>query len=809
MLKNYFKIAWRSLTKQKMYAAIKVGGFALGIAACFLISLYIRDELRYDRHVPHAERIYRVAIDFNNQGEIIKSVHFQAPFAKALKADFPEIEKAGRLIASELFGAGNAQIRRSDRLENSYEEHVAFVDQDLIDLLQLPMVYGDRQHALAEPNTIVISKTKADKFFPNENPVGKTLIINDNTEKPYKIGGVMADMPATSHLQYDFLLTLTGLEFFPGEQTNWQNTNYLTYVLLRPGADAKQLTKKLISVIEKNMVPQMVANGNVEAANIVKNITFKLQPLLDIHLYSNGIRDTWSKYGDIRFVYLFGAIAAFILIIACINFINLSTAKSANRAKEVGLRKVLGSYRSSLVKQFLTESLLYSVISFAVGLILAWLLLPYFNQLAAKALVIPWQAWWLLPTLLSAAVVVGVVAGLYPAFYLSAFQPVSVLKGAVSRGSKSSGTRGLLVVFQFTTSIVLIVGTFIIYRQMNYILNKEIGFEKDQVILLQGTNTLGNKIKTLKTELLRLPEVKSVSVSDYLPVKDTKRNGNSFWKEGKVTEESSINGQIWEVDQDYVKTLGMKITAGQDFSRDLASDAQAVVVNQALIQKFNFAQPIGQRITNGGQTWTIIGVIEDFHYETFKQNIEPLCLVLGNSPSVVAVKVNTPQMANLLQDLTTVWKTVAPHQPIRFSFLDESYARMHEDVQHMGQIFSSFAILAIIVACLGLFALSAFMVEQRSKEISIRLVLGASTFNIFRLLTQNFLKLVFIALLLAVPIAWFGMQKWLQDYEYRVSITWDVFLIAGILAVCIAVLTISYQSIRAAFTKPVKALRNE
>ncbi|MDQ4141660.1 MAG: ABC transporter permease [Bacteroidota bacterium] len=809
MLQNYILIAWRALTKQKMYAAIKVGGFALGIAACFLISLYIRDELRYDRHVPNAERVYRIAVDFNNQGTIIKSVHFQAPFAKALKADFPEIEKAGRLIASELFGAGNAQIRRSDKLENSYEEHVAFVDQELVDMLQLPMVYGDRQHALDEPNTIVISKKKADKFFPNENPVGKTLIINDNTEKPYKIGGVMADMPTTSHLQYDFLLTLTGLEFFPGEQTNWQNTNYLTYVLLRPGANARQLEKKLISVIEKNMVPQMQAAGNVEAANIVKNITFKLQPLPDIHLHSNGIRDTWSKYGDIRFVYLFGAIAAFILIIACINFINLSTAKSANRAKEVGLRKVLGSYRGSLIKQFLIESLLYSVISFAVGLFLAWLLLPYFNQLAAKSLVIPWRAWWLLPTLLSAALVIGVVAGLYPAFYLSAFKPISVLKGNISRGSKSSGTRSLLVVFQFTTSIVLIVGTFIIYRQMNYILNKEIGFDKDQVILLQGANTLGEKVKTLKTELLRLPEVKNVSISDYLPIKGTKRNGNGFWKEGKVTEESSVNGQIWRVDHDYIKTLGMKVVAGRDFSRNLASDSQTVVINQAMVQQFGFKNPIGQRITNGGEVWTVIGVVEDFHYESFKREIEPLCLALGNSPSVVSIKVNTPNMASLVQSITGAWKSVAPHQPIRFSFLDESYARMYDDLQRMGRIFSSFAVLAVIVACLGLFALSAFMVEQRSKEISIRLVLGASAYSIFQLLTQNFLKLVFIALLLAVPIAWYGMQKWLEDYEYRVSITWDVFILAGVLAVCIAILTISYQSIRAAFTKPVKALRNE
>ncbi|RDC65453.1 ABC transporter permease [Adhaeribacter pallidiroseus] len=809
MLKNYFITAWRYLVKQKMYAAIKVGGFALGIAACFLISLYIQEELSYDRHIPNADRIYRTIVEYNDPGAYEKGVHFPAPFAKTLKEDFPEIEKAGRLNASSLFGAGSAEIRRADQPNNSYEEGITYADQELVDILRLPMIYGNAKQALAEPNTIIISQRKADKFFPHENPVGKTLILNDNVQKPYKIGAVMQDMPATSHLQYDFLLTLQGVELFPGEQTSWRNKNYITYILLRPGADALQLEKKLTRILERHVVPILQAEGNAEALISAKNTVFQLQALRDIHLKYDGIPDSWTKYGDVRFVYLFGAIAAFILIIACINFINLSTAKSANRAKEVGLRKVLGSYRSSLIKQFLTESLLYSVISFGVGLFLAWLLLPYFNQLAAKTLVIPWRAWWLLPTLLAAASIIGVVAGVYPAFYLSAFQPVSVLKGAVSRGSKSSGTRSFLVVFQFTTSIVLIVGTFIIYRQMNYILHKEIGFEKDQVILLQGTNTLGKKVKTLKTELLRLPEVKNVSISDYLPISGTNRNGNPFWEEGKTVVEKAVDGQLWVVDQEYVKTLGMKMTVGRDFSQDLASDSQAVVVNQALVQKFNFAQPIGQRITNGGQTWTIIGVVEDFHYETFKREIEPICLTLGNSPSVVAVKVNTPQMAKLVQDLTTVWKRVAPHQPIRFSFLDESYARMYEEVERMGQIFSSFAVLAIIVACLGLFALSAYMVEQRSKEISIRLVLGASTFHIFRLLTQNFLKLVLTALIIAVPIAWYGMQTWLQDYEYRVAITWDVFIVAGILTVCIAVLTISYQTFRAAFTKPVKALRNE
>lgn len=744
MYQNYFKIAWRTLTKQKMYAAIKIGGFALGIAACFLISLFIRDELSYDQHYPRADRIYRAIVEYNDPGDFVTGVHFPAPFAQALKEDFPEIEKAARINASSLFGAGSAQVRRSDQPENSYEEGITFADQELIDILGIPLVYGDPKHALDAPNTIVISKNKADKFFPKENPVRKTLILNDDVTKPYKIGGVMPDMPATSHLQYDFLLTLKGVEFWPGEQTNWRNQNYITYILLRPGADAAQLEKKLVSVIQKYVVPALRADGNVNAATVVKNTTFKLQPLRDIHLNRNNIQDSWTKYGDIRFVWLFGAIAVFILIIAGINFINLSTAKSANRAKEVGLRKVLGSYRSHLIQQFLAESLLYSVLSFGVGLFLAWLLLPYFNQLAAKSLIFPWQEWWLLPVILTAALIIGFLAGLYPAFYLSAFQPIQVLKGSISRGSKSAGTRGLLVVFQFTTSIVLIVGTFIIYRQMNYILNKELGFDKDQVILLQGANTLGDGVKTLKTELLRLPQVKSVSVSDYLPVKGTKRNGNGFWQEGKTTEERSVNGQIWEVDTDYGKTLGLKIIAGRDFSRDLASDSQAVVINKAMAQQLGWPNPIGQRLTNGGGVWTVVGVVEDFHYESFKKDIEPLALILGNSPSMIAVKVNSPDMANLVGAITGVWKNVAPHQPIRFTFLDEAYARMYDDVQRMGRIFSSFAVLAIIVACLGLFALSAFMVEQRSKEISIRLVLGASTYSIFRLLTQNFLRLVLI-----------------------------------------------------------------
>jgi putative ABC transport system permease protein len=369
--------------------------------------------------------------------------------------------------------------------------------------------------------------------------------------------------------------------------------------------------------------------------------------------------------------------------------------------------------------------------------------------------------------------------------------------------------RSVLVIFQFTSSIVLIIGTFIIYQQMNFILSKKVGFDKEQVLLIQGANTMGEQLPTFKNELLKLSDVKNVSVSDYLPITGTKRNQNGFWKEGNTKEDASVGAQIWRVDHDYVKTMGMNIVEGRDFKIEMASDSQAVVINQAMAKELGLDDPIDQRITNGGSIWQVIGVIEDFHFETLKEDIRPLCLVIGNSSLVVSVKVNTTDMRGLLESVTSVWNQFSPNQAIRYTFLDESFALMYADVQRMGRIFTSFAVLAIIVACLGLFALSAFMVEQRIKEISIRLVLGASLNNIFRLLTQNFLMLVFISFVIAIPLAWYMMQQWLEDYEYKIQIGWEVFVLAGVMAVLIAILTISYQSIRAALMNPVDNLRAE
>jgi putative ABC transport system permease protein len=810
MFKNYFRIAVRHLAKQKMYSAIKIGGFALSIAACLLIALYIKDELSYDKKWAFADRIFRITGEYNNNGKIETGADWPAPMAKALKEDFPEVERSGRLMPHPLFYcAGSNQVRRTDEDQNTYEEGFTYADQSMLDMLQAPMIYGDRKHALSDPNSLVISKSKADKYFPNQNPVGKTMILNNDKDRIYKIGGVVQDFPSTSHIRYDFLLTMTSYKLWDGEQTTWGASNYYTYVLLKPGADVALFEKKLKLIITKYYVPMMKQGGDVQADDFAKKARLMAQPIADVHLYSSNIDDGLDK-GDIRFVWLFGAIAAFILIIACINFINLSTAKSANRAREVGLRKVVGSHRIGLVNQFLTESVLFSVLSFILGLLIAILLLPYFNSLSAKSLAMPWTAWWLLPLMIGCAILVGVMAGLYPSFYLSAFKPIDVLKGQLSRGSKNSILRNGLVIFQFTTSIILIIGTLVIYKQTHFMLTKKVGFDKDQVLLIQGTNTLENKLEAFKDDLLKSSEIKTVSIGDYLPIAGSKRDGNTFYKEGKMKEDIGVGSQKWQVDYDYLKTMGMHIVEGRYFSKEMAGDSEAIVINQTMAQKLGLKNPIGQRIVNGWQKFTVIGVMEDFNFESMKQEVTPLSLVLSKyNSTIVSVKMSGADTKQVISYAATVWKGFSPNQAFRYTFLDENFANMYANVRRTGNIFTSFAVLAIIIACLGLFALSAFMAEQRNKEIGIRKVLGASVSGITAMLSKDFVKLVIISIVIASPIAYWAMTKWLQDFAYRIPISWWMVAVAGLSAIVIALLTISFQSIKAALMNPVKTLRTE
>jgi putative ABC transport system permease protein len=835
MFRNYLKIALRQLRKQKLYSSIKIGGFALGIATCLLIALYIRHELSYDRSYVRGDRLYRVIqVYVEDNGTPGRGPWMPAAFAKSMLKDFPQVEQTGRIMPADLFyGAGSNEVRPEGKTEDTYEEGFTYADQSILDMFGMPMVYGDRAHALTEPASIVLSKRKADKYFPGQDPVGKVLYLNGDIAHPYKIGGVMTDPPVNSHLQYDFLISLAGHQLWDGEQDFWRADNYPTYALLRPGVDPAQLQVKLIALFRRYLLPQMQSAGQVDPEAVIKRCSFELQPVKDIHLRSNDIGDG-LPHGDIRMVWLFGAVGVFILLLACINFVNLSTARSANRAKEVGLRKVVGSPRSGLIGQFLTESLLLSGISIVLAVGMAWLFLPLFDRMTDTKLQMPWSEWWWLPAIILTAVGVGLLAGWYPAVFLSRFRPVEVLKGnggyrtfrtspfrwkgrsSVNLGNRRSTLRSVLVVFQFTTSVILIVCTLVVYRQMRFILNRKMGYDKEQVMLIQGSGTIDTanypheRMRTFKNELLGLSGVKKVTVSDYLPVTGGKRNQNSFWKEGRSKIDPGTGAQSWYGDPDYFATLGMTIIKGRSFLLDMASDSSAVIINQTMASRLGLADPLGKLIDRGGNyKMHIIGVVADFNFESVKEPIAPLVIHRGDWATIVAVKASTKDMAGLIRGVAGIWKRYEPQQGLRYTFLDERYARMYADVERTQSMFTSLSTLAIVIACLGLFALSAYMAERRRKEVGIRKVLGATVAQVTGLLTREFVWLVLISIVIATPVAYWGMDVWLRDYKYRVGLGWWVFVAAGVMVIGIALLTMGVQAVRAAMASPAGSLRAE
>ena len=805
MFKNHLNIAWRTIKKDKLFTFIKIGGFAVGIAACLLIALFIRNEISYDEHYTKKDQIYRVVFQGEVQGEVMKSTHFQLPFADALQSDFPEITKAGKVNTIEIFGAGKRGMRVSGQNENTFEENFILADQEAFDILEIQLDEGNPQTALSRPSSIVMSRSKADKYFPNGDALQQTIFLDNDTSKPYTVTGIMEDVPENSHLDFDFLL--------PIEDTNqnWTNQNYFTYVLVNPNTDIPALEQKMSLIVEKYIIPAQIKRGrSADFIDVLRTAEYKLQPVTDIYLKSDLKMQDGLKHGDIKFVWLFAAIAIFVLLLAIINFINLSTAKSANRAKEVGLRKTIGAFRNNLVGQFLTESMIFSIISFVLGVGLAWVLLPTFNQIAAKNMELPLSEWWFLPILLVAALLVGVLAGLYPAFYLSAFRPVNVLKGTLSVGSKSGRLRSGLVIFQFTTSVILIIGTLIIYRQMDFIVSKELGYDKERVVVLEGTNILGNKMEAFKEQLEGLSQVKSVTATNYLPIDGGSRNGNTFMVDGQDDGGRGVPAQKWRVDYDYIETLGIQLEKGRNFSKEHAYDSiNSIVINSKMASELGLKDPIGKKLDNNSQVFTIIGLIEDFHFKSLKEDISSLSLVIGKDIGAVSIKLEKGNPADALASVEQVWNRTIPNQAMNYTFLEEEFAQMHADVQRMGSIFNSFALFAILVACLGLFALSAFMVEQRRKEISIRRVLGAPFKNIYQLLTLDFLKLILVSIGIAIPIGWYLMNRWLEGFAYHINIGWEIFSLAALIALGVAIVTISYQSIGAALLKPTKGLRTE
>jgi putative ABC transport system permease protein len=802
MIKNFIKTAYRSLLKNKGFTALNILGLSVGLATCLLIVFYVVDELSYDKYNTKAASIYRVTIDAKLNGNTGVYATSEEPLLAALKGTFPEIEKSTRMIDVDGLFLSPKKFYVRKGSQDIEEKKVVFTESSLFDVFTLPMVDGRPETSLDAPNTAVITESAAKKYFNRTNVVGQTLTINDSSA--FRISGVIKDIPAQSHFNYDFFLSFSSRE--ESNSHGWGYSGIHNYLLLKPGADVNKLQTELAKLEIKN---SFSPTAWTTAGNHFKVI---LRPLTDIHLRDADSQYELSPGGSIQYVYIFSLIALFILLIACINFMNLSTARSSNRAKEVGVRKVLGSARRYLIAQFLTESLLVTLTSAFIAVFLVWALLPLFNQVAGKQLAFTVNnATWLLPSLMAIVLVVGFLAGSYPAFFLSAFQPIDVLKGKIARGFKGSFLRGFLVVFQFSISIFLIIGTLVIYNQLHYIHNKSLGFDRSQVLIIKNTNVLGKQAEVLKQELGQLAGVTSTTMSSYQPT-GSERLKTGLFPDATIDIKKDILTEFWTVDEDYINTMGIQLTDGRNFSKEMAGDSAAIIVNEAFVKKFAHKDPLSQTVYRDFdkvRPYHIIGIVKDFNFESFHTQITPLALVYSKDYGAINVRMHSANLSALMTQIENKWKGLSPNQEFSYSFMDQDFDAMYRSEQQVGTIFISFSTLAIVIACLGLFGLAAYAAEQRNKEIGIRKVLGATVSTIVGMLSMDFIKLVFISIAIATPLAWLAMNSWLQGFAYRVSIHWWILAIAGMVAILIAFITISFQSIKAALANPVNSLRSE
>ena len=790
MLKNYLKIAVRNLLKHKGYSFINLCGLALGMACAIVILFWVQDELSYDRFHPNANDIYRVVVEWKENST--KWAKTPGLLAAAMKDEIPEVINAARLHKRPKLA-----IRYGEKA--FYEEAKLRADPALFEMFAFPFVKGDRE-ALA--SGMVITESMARKYFGEEEPLGKVLNVNNWYDVP--VSGVIRDLPHNSYMQFDCVLQLESLQkFWPGGFT-WGNFSHETFVQLRQGVDPAAVSAKITNLLLRNF-PQISPYVN----------KLYLQPFTEVYL-TTGIGGGQFVNGDRKYLYIFSVIAFFVLLIACINFMNLSTARSLNRAREVGLRKVVGSSRLQLLQQFLGESILLAAVAAVLAIILVEMLLPAFNQLAGKMLKLDYGDVKLMLGLAMITLATGVVAGSYPAIYLSAFKPIAVLKGGrLESGNKRAGFRRALVVTQFALAIMLIIGTIVIHRQLRFMTHTKLGFDKDNVVYIPAKANFGAQYQTVKQELLKFPEIISVTANSILPT-NTLNTSLIFW-EGKAPDrEHPVETNA--VDYDYFELLNMEFVAGRNFSQQHATDAaSAFILNEEAAKMMEMESPIGREIRVGQKQGTIIGVVRNAHFKSLRQKIAPQIFhVLTDYNSelvdlfgIVMIKIRGNSIAAALANIEQVWRTVNSNYPFEYHFLDETYDRLYNQEKRTSTLFNYFTFLAIAISCLGLFGLAAFVAENRTKEIGVRKVLGASITGIVGLLSKDFVKLVLIANLLTCPIAYFSMNRWLQDFAYRIDLSWWVFALAGGMALLIALLTVSAQAIKAALANPVEALRYE
>jgi len=797
MIRNYLKTAFRNIKKFKAYSLINILGLAIGMACCILIVLFVQDELSYDRYHENADRIVRLVDGFDVEGGLSRYYALSsAPFAPALKREFPEVEDAVRI-----FPGRRRMVEYEDK--RFYEDFLFFSDASLFNIFSFPLREGNPETALESPQTIVVSERIALKYFGTDEAVNKTLKIND---QDYLVTGVMEEMPENSHFHADMFASLKTLEQIPSVQEryfkSWARHEFYTYLLLQEGFPAEKLGAKLPGFIEQHAAAQIksILGGRLYS---------RLQPLRSIHLHSH-LQAELSPNGDIKYVTIFSVIAFFILIIACVNFINLATARSSSRSREVGLRKVVGATRSQIITQFLSESLLFTLFALGLSLILVKAALPFFNSLTGKGIGLNFFSdFILLGGLFFILIFVGVVSGSYPAFFISRFQPFSVLKQNKKIGSRSSFLRKGLVVFQFTISIILIVSTVVVLNQLDFLRNRKLGFDKEHVVVIPiRAHQIRTRSEAIKAALMENPNILSATVTIGVPGGAVAGDAiKLLTDEGEKT--LSLN--MIYTDHDYIKTMGMEIIKGRDFSKQMSTDTtQAFIINEAAVRQLELEDPLKTQFEWDDKKGRVIGVVKDFQFQSLRNEINPLVIhIWPQNTYVFAVRIRPDNIEQTLNFLKNKWRELDPEHPFDYSFMDDTFDQIYRSEEKLSQIFSTFSFLAIFIACLGLLGLAIFMVETRTKEIGIRKVLGASVKNIFWLLSKEFALLVLIANFIAWPLSFLLMRRWLQNFAYQISIKPWIFIISAFAALAIAVITVSFQAVRAATADPVKTLRYE
>ncbi|MFB6457900.1 ABC transporter permease [Chitinophaga sp. Hz27] len=789
MVRNYLKIAYRNLLRNKVFSAVNILGLAIGMASCLLLLLWVQDERHMGKHSSHLNRLYRVMEHKTADGRIVTDENMPGILPDELKREIPEIEYAAGILQNgvHILSAG----------ENVARFPGCYVGADWFKIYDIPLLAGNSSVALAGPADIAISRKLATLYFHDPAAaLGQVIRLDDN--KDLKVTAVFEDLPANSLDKYEFLRNWDVLLKKEPWLNKWENSGPGTRILLKPHTDPEKVNAKLKDFL-------VGRNKDLSASY---NITLFLQPEADVYLYSN-FADGKRIGGRIEYVRLFVIVAAFLLLIAAINFMNLSTARAVKRAKEVGVRKVVGAQRHALVWQFMNEALLMTVISAIIALALVWLVLPVFNDLTGKQLLFPATnpAFWALFTCI--VLLTAVLSGSYPAFFLSAVKPLLVLKGLMKAGPQALGFRRMLVVFQFVLSVLMIAGTIVVYQQLKYIQTKNLGYDRTNLIVIQGEGAVRDKFQAFKQELLQSGSITAVTHMQNSPLENGNTTDAVRWT-GQNTN-VAIQFSNTAVGYDFVKTMNLQVLEGRDFSPGFGADTANYIINEAAAKRLGYANPVGQPLAFGQRTGTIIGLVKDFHFNSLHEPIRPLIIRMNESWGFdfILIKTTTGQTKQALATVAALCKKMNPRYPFNYSFLDTDFQKVYNSEMIVGKLITLFACLSIFIACLGLFGLAAFTAEQRTKEIGVRKVMGASVTNIVALLSGDFLKLVLVAILIAIPLAWYTMGQWLENFSYRISLSWAIFAVAGIIAISIAALTISFQSIKAALVNPITSLKSE